>query len=69
MQVLVQNKIKTIRLKKRLTITDLSRKSGLSRAYISLLENGIRKNPSHEVMEKIAEGLGKSVQAVFFPKN
>jgi transcriptional regulator with XRE-family HTH domain len=52
-----------------LTITDLSRKSGLSRAYISLLENGIRKNPSHEAMEKISEGLGKSVQAVFFPKN
>ena len=65
----MQNKIKTIRLKKRLTLTELSRKSGLSRAYISLLENGIRQNPSHEAMEKIAEGLGKSVQVVFFPKN
>lgn len=67
--MLVQNKIKTIRAKKRLSITELSKRSGLSRAYISLLENGIRKNPSHEAMEKIAEGLGKSVQAVFFPKN
>jgi XRE family transcriptional regulator of biofilm formation len=67
--VLVQNKIKTIRAKKRLSITELSKRSGLSRAYISLLENGIRNNPSHEVMEKIAQGLGKSVQAVFFPKN
>jgi len=66
---LVQNKIKTIRAKKRLSITELSKRSGLSRAYISLLENGVRKNPSHEVMEKLAEGLGKSVQAVFFPKN
>ncbi|MBL4935086.1 helix-turn-helix transcriptional regulator [Clostridium sp. YIM B02515] len=66
---MVQNKIKTIRLKKRLTLTELSRKSGLSRAYISLLENGIRNNPSHEAMEKIAEGLGKSVQVVFFSKN
>jgi XRE family transcriptional regulator of biofilm formation len=52
-----------------LSITELSRRSGLSRAYISLLENGIRKNPSHEVMEKLADGLGKSVQTVFFPKN
>jgi XRE family transcriptional regulator, master regulator for biofilm formation len=65
---LVQNKIKAYREKRKLTVAELSKRSGFSKAYISLLENGSRKNPSQKAMQKIAECLGKSVQAIFFPK-
>lgn len=65
---MVTNKIKKYREKRKQTIADLAEKSGLSKSYISLLENGYRKNPSQEAMQKIAECLGKSVQAVFFPR-
>jgi XRE family transcriptional regulator, master regulator for biofilm formation len=64
----LKNRIKECRLQKKFSITDLSEKSGVSRSYICLLENGCRKNPTQEVMNKISEALGKSVQTVFFSK-
>ncbi|CAI3953476.1 unnamed protein product [Commensalibacter communis] len=42
---------------KELSIEALSNKSGLSKSYISKLENGKRK-PSMEAIEKISETLG-----------
>lgn len=51
-------KIKLIRLKKRMTLKDISMITGISDAYISQLENGKKANPTKEVLQKIADALG-----------
>lgn len=60
------NNLKKIRKSKNLTIQELSELSGVSMGYISHLENGSRRNPSREVMEKIAEVLEESIVKIFF---
>lgn len=60
------NRMKEIRKLKGITLTDLSNKTGISIGYLSHLENGTRKNPSIEIMDKIAKILDKSVSDVFF---
>ena len=61
-----QNTMKQIRKEKGITLTELSIKTGISIGYLSHLENGTRKNPSIEIMDKIAIVLDKSVSDVFF---
>lgn len=55
------NKIKSARLKMRMTQQQLSEKSGLSQSYINELENGKKFNPSIIVLDKIAAGLQVSI--------
>lgn len=55
------NKIRTVRLIRRLTQQQLSIISGLSQAYINELENGRKVNPSIIVLDKLAAGLQVSV--------
>jgi putative transcriptional regulator len=51
--------LKAICKKKRIdTLTALSEKTGLTVDYLSKLNTGRRKNPSRDVMEKIAIALG-----------
>jgi transcriptional regulator with XRE-family HTH domain len=52
----IGNKIRKLRKEKGLTLEDLSKKTGLSLSYISLIERGL-KNPSLRALEKIAECL------------
>ncbi len=61
-----QNRMKQIRKEKGITLTSLSIKTGISIGYLSHLENGTRKNPSIEIMDKLANALEKSVSDVFF---
>lgn len=61
-----QNRMQQIRKEKGITLTCLSEKTGISVGYLSHLEKGSRKNPSIEMMDKIAKVLGKSVSDVFF---
>ena len=49
-----------------LTLEDISNITGLSVGYLSHLELGTRKNPSTEVMDKIAFALKKSISEIFF---
>ncbi|OGO81297.1 MAG: hypothetical protein A2Y21_05810 [Clostridiales bacterium GWC2_40_7] len=51
------NKIRTARLKQRMTQQQLSVRCGLSQAYINELENGRKVNPSIVVLDKLAAGL------------
>lgn len=61
-----KNRIKIIRQQKDITLAELSKLTGISAGYLCHLEKGSRKNPSLEVMEKIANALNKSVAEVFF---
>lgn len=60
------NNLRKIRKNKNLTIKELSDISGVSMGYICHLEKGSRKNPSKEVMEKIAKALGEPIVKIFF---
>jgi transcriptional regulator with XRE-family HTH domain len=54
-------KLREKRLKKRLTQTELSRRSGVSQPYINELENGKKVNPSIIILSKLANALGTTV--------
>lgn len=60
------NRLKITRKNKNITIKELSEISGISMGYICHLENGTRKNPSKEIMEKIANALGENIMEIFF---
>ena len=51
--------IRRIREEKQMTQTDLCRKLGVDRAYMSNVENG-KKNPTLLTIDKIARALGVS---------
>jgi XRE family transcriptional regulator, master regulator for biofilm formation len=53
--------IKSIREKKGITINELAQKAQISKSYISSIERDIQKNPSINVLEKIAAALGISL--------
>ncbi len=50
-------KIKKLRMDRQISLSSLSRKSGVSKAYLSLLERGKVNNPSLRIVLKIAEAL------------
>ena len=60
------NQIEKIRKEKGLTLLKLSDLSGISVGYLCHLERGTRKNPSIDVMEKIAKALNKTIAEIFF---
>lgn len=64
-----QSKLKMARKEKKITLEQLSKKTGLSVGYLCHLENGTRTNPSIYVMEKIAEVLEKEISDLFFSKD
>lgn len=63
--ILVQlgNRIREIRLQKKLTQAALAEKCQCNRNYISMLERGER-NPSYKSLVMIAEGLGVKLSTV-----
>ncbi len=60
------NQLRKIREEKGMTLEELSNLSGVSVGYLCHLERGSRKNPSMEVMEKIAKALRRSIAETFF---
>ena len=53
--------IQKLRESKDMTQRDLAREAQVTPGYIAQLEMGIRKNPSLEVLKKLAEALGVPV--------
>lgn len=48
---------------------EFAEKMGISRQYLTMLETGKAKNPSRELMIKIAEALETDVQTLFFSED
>lgn len=61
--------LKNKRIQMNLTLSELSKKTGLSTTYISNLENGRKGNPSRETMIELANALNCSVNELFFASN
>ncbi len=57
-------RITYLRNKKNISQLELSIRSGVSKNYISDLENG-RRNPTITILQKLANGLGVSLEKLF----
>ena len=57
----IGSKLRSLRKAKRLSVNRLSKISGVSIPYLRQIEYGIRKNPSGEVLQKMASALGATV--------
>ncbi len=53
--------LKRLRGERELTMEALARRVGVSDAYIAQLETGVRKNPSLDVLKRLAKALGVTV--------
>ena len=60
-------KIREYRQKLRMTQEELSKRSNVSRATISALENGTLSVTTTETLIKIADALGRKVSYIFIP--
>lgn len=56
------------RRKQNITQEELARRTGISQADISKLENGTR-NPSLNLLKRIAAGMGTTLKIEFIPNN
>lgn len=59
-------KIKIARVKSDRKQYEVAKEVGISSQYLRLIESGKAKNPSKEVMEKLAMALGSTVGELFF---
>lgn len=55
------------RTSQNLTQNELAKRTGINQADISKLENGMR-NPSVNLLKRLAEGMGMSLKIEFIPK-
>jgi XRE family transcriptional regulator, master regulator for biofilm formation len=61
LSVLVGEILKHYRDERGMTINELSHLAGISKSYISSIERGLQKNPSIQVLQKLADTLGISL--------
>lgn len=59
-------KIKALRVGQGFKAGEFANKVGISREYLRQIENGKAKNPSREIMIKIAKELNSDVVTLFF---
>ena len=50
--------IKRVRIQRRLTLSELAAKAGISKSYLSYIERGIQENPSFLVLTRLSKALG-----------
>ena len=59
-------KLKEVREEKRMTQEELAEKSGVSRPTIVALENGKTTDVKMSTLQKLANAMDTTVQAIFF---
>ncbi|MCT1391458.1 helix-turn-helix domain-containing protein [Peribacillus frigoritolerans] len=59
-------RVKSLREERKMSISELSAKSGVAKSYISSLERNLQKNPTILVLEKIATILCIKVNALLY---
>lgn len=60
--MIVGEKIKRLRIRKKYSITELSEKANVSKSYLSYIERGIQENPSVQVLSRLARTLDTTVE-------
>lgn len=65
---MVGTRIRELRVQKKLSISELAEKAGVSKSYISHIERNLQKNPSIQFLEKLALVLDVNVYTLLQPK-
>ncbi len=58
----VGERIKKHRINKNISITELAVKANVSKSYLSYIERGLQKNPSLQVLSRLAKTLNVSLE-------
>jgi XRE family transcriptional regulator of biofilm formation len=61
---MIGKRVQQLRNEKGLTLTVLAERAGIAKSYLSNLERDIQKNPSIQVLEKIAAVLKVPVESI-----
>ena len=61
---MIGDRVKKIRVEKKMSITELAEKAGVAKSYLSSLERNIQVNPSVQFLEKLAVVLNVSLDAL-----
>lgn len=61
---MIGKNIYEIRRRRGLTLTELADRAGIAKSYLSSIERNLNKNPSVNVMEKLALVLGVDLKAL-----
>ena len=64
--LIVMIKMKQLRKARGMSLKAMELAVGVTEGYLSLVERGVKRNPSREVMEKIASALNSTVYEIFF---
>ncbi|WP_077618781.1 helix-turn-helix domain-containing protein [Bacillus sinesaloumensis] len=59
---MISSRIKKLRKQKGLTITELAKRAGVSKSYLSYIERDVQKNPSLQFLNKIAKPLDTNIE-------
>ncbi|WP_170006648.1 helix-turn-helix domain-containing protein [Bacillus fonticola] len=54
--------IRELRLRRGMTLGELSEKSGVSKSYLSYIERGVHQNPSYSILTRIADTLNTPLE-------
>ncbi|MCC3356753.1 helix-turn-helix domain-containing protein [Bacillus sp. REN16] len=59
---MIGSRIKELRRQKSLTITELAKRAGVSKSYLSYIERDVQKNPSLQFLTKISKPLETNIE-------
>ena len=62
----IENRLRDVRKKKRISQDELARMSGVSRTTISNIEKGVEEQVKTDTLFKLSAALGKKVRNIFF---
>lgn len=63
-----KNRVRELRMNLGFSQEELSRRAGITRSYLSQIENG-RYSPTGEVLLRLASALGVSLNEIFFEES
>ncbi len=59
--MMIGDRVKKIRLEKKMSLSELAEQAGVAKSYISSLERNLQRNPSIQFLEKISAVLNVPV--------
>lgn len=61
---MIGDRIRTIRVQKRMTLSNLAEKANVTKSYLSNIERNISNNPTIEFIEKVALALNMKPESL-----
>ena len=58
---MIGDRIKSLRIERKLSLTELAEKAGVAKSYLSSIERNLQTNPSIQFLEKISSVLNVPV--------